>query len=191
MMPEKVTMQADPQGDPLVAAGFSDVVAARFMDSKSAHGAIADLKLAGFRGDKIAVAFSAEGKQAHWDEFQPLKPAQGGLPKDCYSFVWRLRRGFQQDLHHRGPEVLADGSGKSLAEGAVASHCEVDLQETLRAMGVAEERIKLLDRILGPKGVLILVDSGDRWREVKSILERNAGQIRTDSATERAPSSAR
>ena len=183
-------MKTEPRGDSLAAAGFSNLVVALFTEGKSAHGAIADLKIAGIRGDRIAVAFSAEGKQAHWEEFQPLKPGQQPLAKDNYSFAWRLRRGFEEDLHHRGAEVLAHGTADSPTDEVVASHCEVDLQETLRAMGVAEDRIQLLNRILGQKGVLILVDAGDHSREVQSILERNTGQIRTDSATERPPAAA-
>ena len=34
------------------------------------------------------------------------------------------------------------------------------------------------------KGVLLLVNAGDRSKEAESIMERNSGQIRTDTATE-------
>jgi len=37
------------------------------------------------------------------------------------------------------------------------------------------------------EGVLVLVNAGDRSKEAESILERNAGQIRTDTVTERPP----
>ena len=65
------------------------------------------------------------------------------------------------------------------------SYSEVDLHDTLQAMGVAEDRILLVNRALGEHGVLVLVEAEDSMRQVQSILERNSGQIRTDSVTER------
>jgi hypothetical protein len=49
-------------------------------------------------------------------------------------------------------------------------------------MGVAEDRILLLNREIREKGVLLLVHAGDRSKEAESIMERNSGQIRTDTA---------
>ena len=78
------------------------------------------------------------------------------------------------------------GHDKDLSSGEpLENYSEIDLRETLESMGVAEDRILLLNREIREKGVLILVNSGNRSREVESIMERNSGQIRTDTVTER------
>ena len=53
----------------ITGATVPNLVVALFTDSHSAHGAIADLESAGFHKDRVAVAFSAEGKKA-----QPQPP---------------------------------------------------------------------------------------------------------------------
>ncbi len=177
-------MRIEPPDRAASVSTYSDLVVALFTDRKSAHGAVADLRSAGIRRDRIAVAFSAEGRQAHRGEFEIHGAGPEDLSKSKYTLAWRLRRGFNEDLHHHGAEVLA-GKQKDPADEVVDSHIEVDLQETLRDMGVAEDRIQLLNRIVGANGLLILVEAGDRSGEVQTILEKNTGQIRTDSATER------
>ena len=42
----------------------SNLVVALFADSQAAHGALADLRDAGFSNGQISIAFSAEGRQA-------------------------------------------------------------------------------------------------------------------------------
>ena len=65
-------------------------------------------------------------------------------------------------------------------------YTEVDLTDTLHAIGVAPATIGLLDREIGADGMLIMVDAGVRCDEGESILERNRGMVRTVMATEQA-----
>jgi len=75
------------------------------------------------------------------------------------------------------------GQDKDLSSGEpLENYSEIDLRETLESMGVAEDRILLLNREIREKGVLLLVNAGDRSKEAESIMERNSGQIRTDTA---------
>ena len=78
------------------------------------------------------------------------------------------------------------GPDKDLSSGQpLQNYSEIDLREPLESMGVAEDTILLLNREIREKGVLLLVNAGDRSKEAESIMERNSGQIRTDTATER------
>jgi hypothetical protein len=150
-----------------------------FRESHSAHGAVADLESAGFGGDQIAIAFSAEGEKAHKEGSGKGHWGEETAAASEFSLAWKLRQWFEKDLHRHGVESLPDQRQE---------HCsEVDLEGTLKGLGVAEDRILLLDQILGVNGVLVLVDARERSREAEVILEKNCGQIRSDSATERPP----
>jgi hypothetical protein len=153
------------------------VVAALFLRRDKLFDAIADLKQAGFQKDRIRVAFgSAAG-------IQPLAAAQSVQE---HSLGWRLRQGFRQDLHHQGPE-LAARADQNLSTANESLFSEVNLHDTLQAMGLPETRIQLLNWELGAEGALVLIDAAEREREVSSILERDCGDLRTDTATERIP----
>jgi hypothetical protein len=164
----------------------SDLVVALFRESHSAHGAIADLENAGFHRDRVAIAFSAEGKKAqeegsqkgHWGEATP--------PASEYSLAWKLRRWIEGDIHRQGAEQMSAGAGNTSAGHLEEQYSEVDLHDALKGVGVPEKRILLLDQVLGIDGILVLVHACDRAREAEIILEKNCGQIRTDTVTERA-----
>jgi hypothetical protein len=163
----------------------SSLVVALFADSQAVHGALADLTDAGFSKGQIGIAFSAEGKQARLGKTEAHYPGQHVVSDERTSLVWKLRRGIEHDLHRSGTAQIT-GQDKDLSSGEpLEDYSEIDLKETLQSMGVAEDRILLLNREIREKGVLILVNSGNRSREVESIMERNSGQIRTDTATER------
>ncbi len=154
-----------------------DLVVALFTESHSAHGAIADLESAGFRRDRVAIAFSPEGKKAeesshkgHWGEPTP--------PESEYSLAWRFRHWIEHDLHRQGAEQMS-ARHTSGAQHGEEEYSEVDLHSTLQVLGVPEVRIQLVDQILGVNGVLVLVDAAERTREAEVILERNCGLIRT------------
>ena len=174
-------MQTEPAKRPVKTPQptVSTLVAALFTETKSAHGALADLASAGIPGDRIAVTFSAAGQQTQRQQFDST---HSSAADDC-SLVWRLRHGFEQDLHQHGAKLASENP--STGSRVERPYCVVELHDTLRGIGVAEERIQLLDRNLGMHGVLILVEAEDQTREVQSILEKNCGQIRTDSVTER------
>jgi hypothetical protein len=96
-----------------------------------------------------------------------------------------MRRSFEHDLHRSGTAQMT-GQDRDLSSGQpLQNFTEINLRETLESMGVAEGRILLLNREIRAKGVLLLVDAGDRSMEAESIMQRNSGQIRTDTVTER------
>ena len=163
----------------------SNLVVALFAGSRAAHGALADLTDAGFRNDQISIAFSAEGKQAQLGKTEAHYAGQHAVSEVRTSLDWKLRRSFEHDLHRSGTAQMT-GRDKDLSSGQpLQNYSEIDLRVMLESMGVAADRIWLLNREVTEKGVLLLVNVGDRSKEAESILERNSGQIRTDTATER------
>jgi len=163
----------------------SNLVVALFAGSRAAHGALADLTDAGFTNDQISIAFSAEGKQVRLGKNEAHNPGQHPVSEVTTSLDWKLRRSFEHDLHRSGTAQMT-GQDKDLSSGQpLQNYSETDLREMLESMGVAADRIWLLNREVREKGVLLLVNVGDRSKEAESILERNSGQIRTDTATER------
>jgi hypothetical protein len=155
----------------------SDLVAGLFLDEMSARDAIADLKIAGLRAGQIGVALSQQGKREH----------HKSMPCDLHgkhSILWKLRHSIEHDLHSHGAG-LSSTQDEAAASSGMMPYTEVDLNDTLREIGVAPATINLLDREIGASGMLILVDAGDRCDEIESILGRNRGMSRTVMATER------
>jgi hypothetical protein len=174
--------QEDPMATPsfkVTGAIIPDLVVALFTESQSAHGAIADLEEAGFGQNRVAIALSAEGKKAqqegshkgHWGDETP--------PASEYSRAWKLRHWIEDDLHRSGAEQMSQQDTSAVQHGE--HYSELDLHETLEGLRVPKERILLFDQILGADGVLVLVDAAGRSREAQALLEKNCGQIRTDS----------
>jgi hypothetical protein len=171
----------------ITGAIIPDLVVGLFTESHSAHGAIADLDIAGFHRDRVAIAFSAEGKKAHQEGSHKGHWGEPTPPASEYSLAWKLRHWVEGDTHRRGAEQM---SGERPTGGQAGhqeeQYSEVDLHDTLKGVGVPEKRILLLDQILGVDGLLVLVDARERSREARVILEKNCGQIRTGMVTERA-----
>jgi hypothetical protein len=155
----------------------ADLVAALFFDETSARDAIADLKIAGLRAGQIGVALSKRGK------LEQTKSVPCDL-QGKHSILWKFRHSFEHDLHKSGAG-LSTTQDDVAAKGGATPYTEVDLDDTLREIGLAPATINLLDREIGANGLLILVDAGDRCDEIESILERNRGMSRTVMATER------
>ena len=162
----------------------SHLVAAVFLDEVSARDAIADLKLAGVRANRIGVALSDEAKRIH-----SLNPEAKHLPSNLegkHSVLWRVRHSIKHDVHgHQGP-------GLSSREDAAAANeeqppfTEIDLTSTLRGLGIAEATIKLLHHQVGPKGLLVMVDALGHEDRIEAILLNNRGMPRTVMVTEQA-----
>ncbi len=162
----------------LLKTNPADLVAALFFDEVSARDAIADLKLAGFSAGQIGVALSKRGKLEQ----------TGTVPCDLqgkHSIWWKLRHSFEHDLHSQGAD-LSSTQDKAATTRETTPYTEVDLHDTLHAIGVAPATIGLLDREIGADGMLIMVDAGNRSDEGESILEKNRGMVRTVMATEQA-----
>ena len=162
----------------------SHVVAAVFLDEVSARDAIADLKLAGVRASQIGVALSDEGKRIHG-----LNPGAKHLPSDLegkHSVLWRVRHSIKHDVHsHHGPS-LSSRHDAAVANEEQPPFTEIDLTDTLRGLGIAEKTIELLHHQVGAKGILVMVDAGDRADQLECILLNNRGMPRTVMVTEQA-----
>jgi hypothetical protein len=161
-----------------------NLVVALFTDSQTMRDAIADLSAAGFGKSQISIAFSEAGKRTQ----AASSSSKDRLPKEQaggeHSLSWKLKHSFEQDLHRSGADQMRRADGNDSGEVGLP-YSEVDLTETLSALGVAEDRILLLDREIGANGALVLVNPGYRAKEAQAILEHNCGIIRTDTATER------
>ena len=154
----------------------SNLVAALFFNEMSARDAIADLQIAGMRPGQIGVALSKQGKLEH----------ANSVPCDLHgkhSILWKFRHSFEHDLHQSGAG-LSSTQDKIATSGETTPYTEIDLDDTLRSIGVAQATINLLDHEIGANGMLILVDAGNRCDEIESILERNRGLLRTVMVTE-------
>jgi hypothetical protein len=160
----------------------SNLVAASFLKPVSARDAIADLKIAGFRSSDIGVAISQLGQRE-----QERSP--NALPPLCdlegkHSIRWKVRHSFEHDLHSHGGG-LSSREDAAAANEEKPAYTDIDLTDTLRDLGVAEDTIKLLDEEMGTDGLFVLVHAGDRGEQAESILNRNRGFVRTVMVTER------
>jgi len=169
--------------DILARPAAPPVAAALFNDPACLHDAVADLREAGF--EDIAIAFSLEATREPQKDLKAQHARQEAVHGEKHTLPWRVRHGIEEDIHRKGAEILA-GQGK---DGTISGspYREVDLQETLQGMGVAQYRIDLISREIGIGGSLLLVQAGERSEEAQAILEQNCGINRTDTATERAP----
>jgi hypothetical protein len=158
---------------PRIGITPNKLVAAVFLDDVSARDAIADLKLAGFRASDIGVCNSEQGRQAQLSAH----------PAGKHSLWWRLRHSAQFDLKAHGTSLTNEGYLEK-ATREDTPYTELELAPAMRSMGVGEDTIQLMDREIGPGGLLIYVSAGDRSSEVESILEKNRGFLRTAMATE-------
>jgi hypothetical protein len=170
-----------------------NLTVALFTETQSVRDAVADLRDAGFGAGEIYVAFSAEHDQFDPQHSELWQCGEHGIFRGEHSVRWRIRHSFERDLHHRtGAYDTPQGPGGGARELHPAC-TEVNLHDVLKAIGVADDRIWLVNQQVGPHGALILVDSSAHANHAeltaKTILEKNCGQIRTDTATENPPGS--
>jgi hypothetical protein len=158
----------------------SNLVAALFLKAVSARDAIADLKIAGFHSCDIGLALSQRGLREQ--ERRPNAIETPGDLEGKHSIRWKVRHSIKHDSHGRGLSSRADAAA---ANEEKPGYTEIDLTETLRGLGVAENTITLLDEEMGTDGMFVLVNAGDRGEEAESILDRNRGFVRTVMVTER------
>jgi hypothetical protein len=158
----------------------SNLVAALFLKPVSARDAIADLKIAGFRSSDIGVAVSRLGQREQ--ERSPNGERASADLEGKHSIRWKVRHSVKHDLHGGGLSSRADAAAANEEKPA---YTDIDLTDTLRGLGVAEDTIKLLDEEMGANGMFVLVHAGDRGEEAESILDRNRGFVRTVMITER------
>ena len=154
----------------------NNLVAAVFLDDISARDAIADLKIAGFHANEIGVCTSHQSSQAHLS----------ADPAGRHSLMWRLRHSAQIDLEAHGTSLTNKGY-LAVATQEQPAYTELKLDSTMRFLGIGENTIQLVDREIGPTGLLIYVAAGDRGSEVETILEKNRGYVRSAMAAEAPP----
>lgn len=162
----------------------SRLAVAVFTDPSCLHDAVADLREAGI--DEIAIAFSAENMQRRQTDPKAHRAYERFMHGDRHTMPWRIRHGIEHDLHRKGTEIMA-GEGKDQVNPGTPNE-EVNLAETLSGIGVSVDRIDLINREVGCEGALLLVNAGDFLDDVQSILEKDCGINRTETATERASS---
>jgi hypothetical protein len=149
-----------------------DLVAAVFFDQKTARDAIADLQLAGFHADHIAVAVP---------EYRKSEPPISGRGE--HTVRWKLRHSFEHDLQSHGAGL----SAKKELEAATLEdppYTEIDLVENLSDLGVARDTIRLLEDRMGAKGLIVIVHAKERIDKAESILVKNRGMLRTPMVTQ-------
>jgi hypothetical protein len=170
---------------PVIRKGLnrSNLVAAIFQKTVWARDAITDLKLAGFTSGDIGVALSKGSRREERNQEAIQSP---GSLEGKHSVSWKLRHSVRRDIQSHGPG-LSSHEDVAAASEEQPPYTEIDLTETLRELGVAEDTVQFLDRDVGPHGIFVLVNSGDRGRETESILERNGGHLRSVMVTERTP----
>ena len=151
----------------------SEVVVGLFTEIKNAKDTIYDLSRAGFDASQINVAYASDTER------------RADIARAHHSILWRLRDSFEQDLLHHGPlQITGETANGDAREASLCT--EVDLRTALSQVGVASDRISLLEREMGA-GVLLLVKAGSHREMAHEIVERNNGTIRTDTALETAP----
>lgn len=162
---------------------------ALFKETQCVRDAVADLRQAGFGADEIYVAFSSEHDQFDPQHSELWQTSQRGE----HSVRWRLRHSFERDLQHRTGTNDTAGQHGTGAKELEPACTEVNLHDALRAIGVSEDRIRLVNQQVGAHGALVLVNASTHAHKAKliakTILEKNCGQIRTDTATECPPGS--
>jgi hypothetical protein len=161
------------------------LVAAVFLSEKAAGDAIADLNLGGFTASDIGVAVSPEDGVG-----RPSGKAAGEEPEKLqqeHSLFWKIRHANAHDIDRAGPGPGLTSKHDERAADAGLAYTVLDLPETLRARGIAEDTIHLLSREVGAEGILILVRALERHDKVESILVRNHGHLRTAMAVEKHP----
>lgn len=156
---------------PQIGITPNKLVAAVFLDETSARDAIADLRLAGFGSSDIGVCTSCTSGPKDVD------------PAGEHSLKWRLRHSFEADLTRQRAAMSSEEHHERASQGV--PYTELDLAEAMRSLAMPPETIQLMDREIGPDGLLIFVAAGyDREREVESLLEKNRGILRTSMATQ-------
>lgn len=156
------------------------LIAAVFLNEKSAGDAIADLNLAGFQASDVGVAVSTEDLTG-----RPTGRDSGQQPTNLqkeHSIFWKLRHANAHDLFRSGPGLSSREDHQAAKEKA--AYTVLNLMEILGARGILEDTIHLLSREVGADGVLILVRAIERQHKVESLLVRNGGYLRTPMATE-------
>jgi len=153
-----------------ILSKVSEVVVALFTDLKNAKDAICDLSRADFDASQVNVAYAS--------------PAQGHAEvlNAEHTILWKLRDSFERDLYRQGADQVSGGAGNGSARPA-SPYTEVNLRTALSEIGVAPDRISLLEDEIGD-GVLLLVQAGGHSEKALEIMERNEGTIRTDTALE-------
>lgn len=178
------------QTEPLKNIGTTTygVVVALFKQTKHVCDAVADLAHAGFGKEQIRVAFPFGNENESRTSAEARHEVRQADPWDQHSLSWKLRQSFQHDLHRKGADQIA-GEDQGDSSTRIEAKCsEVDLRHSLMALGAGEPTVHLLSDEAGPDGAIVLVDAGHRWKEADSILDRNSGLIRTDTATALPPS---
>ncbi len=148
---------------------------AYFADRRRISDSVRDLCTAGFaaRGINISQSLAQRTINPQAEASEPLPNGIG-----AHSRLWLWKRSIAHDRHRRGADQMS-GLDPAPLEGKNPTCSSFDLQSTLTAMFVPAVVIALLLRDMQNRGMFILVDAPGRVREADTILDRNAGYMRT------------
>jgi hypothetical protein len=154
---------------------IDNVSLAYFADYRRISDSVRDLCTAGFAADGINISQSRAQQKSNPEmhEGNQLPDAIGP-----HSRLWRWKRTLAHDRQRRGADQMS-GLDMAPLEGKNPTCSRFDLQTVLTAMRVPAMVITLLLQDVQNEGMFMLVDASDRVREADSILDRNAGYIRT------------
>lgn len=165
----------------------SDLVIAVFLHHKGFRDSLVDLSHAGFTREQVRVVFPVKSMPIYTRREDWSRSDLSEAHKEEHTLHWKLRQSFLHDLHRRGRNQMAGRQGNESSGDWEHMYTEKEIHEIFLPLGVSEARIRLLNNEMGPDGAMIVVQSGWRSKEAQSILEKNFGFIRTDSATENSP----
>jgi hypothetical protein len=153
----------------------ANVSLAYFADYRGVSDSIRDLCTAGFEARNINISQSAAEQKTH-----PQAEAAGPLPNaiGAHSKLWLWDQYRKHDRQRSGADQMS-GLNPTPSEGANPTCSSFNLQGALSAMHVPPVVITLLLRDVQSHGMFMLVDADGRVDEADSILDKNAGLIRT------------
>lgn len=155
----------------------SNIALAYFVNPRNLHDAATDLCSAGFRSDAINV--TGRLNSFNPDVHKSIASTDSDTSVDQHTWRWRMRRFLVHDRHRRGADQI---SGDDRDPFAFSNpHCNrIDLSIVLAEMNVSSAISELLQNDTRSERTFMLVDAQDRVIEATEILQRNAGQLRTD-----------
>lgn len=156
---------------------ITNIALAYFVNPRNLHDAATDLCSAGFRSDAINIT----GLMNSLDPGtrSPTSSTATNTLVDQHTWRWRVHRFLAHDRRRRGADQITGDDRDPLA--FTNPKCNrIDLGVVLAQMNVSHAIAELLQSDTRSERTFMLVDAQDRVIEASDILQRNAGQLRTD-----------
>jgi hypothetical protein len=155
----------------------SNIALAYFVNPRNLHDAATDLCSAGFRSDAINITGRLNSLSLNIRK--STASTDNDTSVDQHTWRWRVRRFLVHDGHRRGADQISGDDRDPLV--FLNPQCNrIDLRVVLAQMNVTDAIAELLQIDTKSERTFMLVDAQDRVSEASEILQRNAGQLRTD-----------